>query len=253
MIVLSINMGWTQSGAGTPAFEAAVVKVNSSGDIRAQGTALRGGQLTWRNLTMKTILNFAFANYAFAGGIVRFDQFEGGPDWLGSSRFDITAKSPNDTPPQTVQIMLQNLLIDQLKLQFHRESRVKPVYALTVGKQLRLQESSGPGAAGCATVDGAQDQNHKDCKQMTMAALADALPQLAPLYFDRPIVDVTGLKGIYDFKLDWAAGFRRHNRMQSPILAAQFSLTRSPARPCSMLYSSSASNWRNKSCRFRLS
>ncbi|HEY2385161.1 MAG TPA: TIGR03435 family protein [Terriglobia bacterium] len=195
---VSIGVGWTQSGIGTPAFEAAVVKANDSGDTRGQGSRLRGGQLTWRNLPIKMILN-----YAFAGGVTRFDQFEGGPDWLETARFDVIAKSANDTSPQEVQLMLQNLLIDRLKLQFHRELRVRSVYALKAGKQLKLRKTSGGSPAGCGTVDGVQGQNHRDCINVTMAALADDLPQMALMYFDRPVLDATGLKDVYDFKLDW--------------------------------------------------
>jgi len=35
-------------------------------------------------------------------------------------------------------------------------------------------------------------------------ALADWLPtRIAPSFIDRPVVDLTGLKGPYDIKLDW--------------------------------------------------
>ena len=35
-----------------------------------------------------------------------------------------------------------------------------------------------------------------------MTDLALTLPELSPGYVDRPVVDLTGLTGIYDFKLD---------------------------------------------------
>jgi uncharacterized protein (TIGR03435 family) len=35
--------------------------------------------------------------------------------------------------------------------------------------------------------------------------LADGLPDLAPGYINKPVVDQTGLTGAYDFHLDWAA------------------------------------------------
>ncbi len=38
---------------------------------------------------------------------------------------------------------------------------------------------------------------------MRMADLALKLPELASGYVDRPVADLTGLTGVYDFKLDW--------------------------------------------------
>ena len=41
------------------------------------------------------------------------------------------------------------------------------------------------------------------CQNTTMAQLAERLPFLAPAYIDRPVVDLTGLKGGFDFALSW--------------------------------------------------
>ena len=44
---------------------------------------------------------------------------------------------------------------------------------------------------------------HAVCVNMTMANLAEQLPNLAPGCVDRPVVDSTGLKGTYDLNLAW--------------------------------------------------
>jgi uncharacterized protein (TIGR03435 family) len=41
------------------------------------------------------------------------------------------------------------------------------------------------------------------CRNTTMAQLADRLPNVAQAYFKLPLVDLTGLKGAYDFTLTW--------------------------------------------------
>jgi uncharacterized protein (TIGR03435 family) len=39
---------------------------------------------------------------------------------------------------------------------------------------------------------------------MSSADLAQQVQTLAPAYFgDKPVVDLTGLKGVYDFQLEW--------------------------------------------------
>ncbi len=42
------------------------------------------------------------------------------------------------------------------------------------------------------------------CTGMTSADIAQKVQTLAPGYFrDGPVVDASGLKGVYDFKLEW--------------------------------------------------
>ena len=41
------------------------------------------------------------------------------------------------------------------------------------------------------------------CKNVTMRDLGQALQVLAELYVDRDVVDLTGLPGTYDLKLNW--------------------------------------------------
>ena len=68
-----------------------------------------------------------------------------GPDWLDTDQWDIEAKAPEGTAParnnpinvavpDTIALMLQNLLEDRFKLRAHRETRELPVYELTVSK-----------------------------------------------------------------------------------------------------------------------
>jgi uncharacterized protein (TIGR03435 family) len=187
IMVLLSSAGFAQS------FDAATVRVNRSGETRAQGSRVRGGQLTWTNLTLKAILTLAY------------DQdLKGGPSWLESDRFDVVAKSPGDTPVERVRVMLQTLLAERFKLAIHREEKMTPVYALVVATGgPKLPEAAASGLAACGQGEGIEGLFHRMCSNMTMAALAEALPGLARGYIDRAVVDQTGLQGSYDFKLDW--------------------------------------------------
>jgi uncharacterized protein (TIGR03435 family) len=61
-------------------------------------------------------------------------QIVGGPTWLESDRYDITAKSEDDANEDQVVEMIGSLLEDRFKLKFHHEARELPVYALLVSK-----------------------------------------------------------------------------------------------------------------------
>jgi len=57
-----------------------------------------------------------------------------GPDWIKTTRFDISAKLPDGGKKDQVPAMLRALLEERFKLAIHRETRDHPVYALIVGK-----------------------------------------------------------------------------------------------------------------------
>src|SRR5215831_8509830 len=57
-----------------------------------------------------------------------------GPDWLSAARYDIEAKAQDSASKEQLMRMLQNLLVDRFKLQFHHETRDVPVFALRADK-----------------------------------------------------------------------------------------------------------------------
>lgn len=169
--------------------------MNNSGEPGIQGSIQPGGRVSVRNITMKELIEQSYK----AGGIA------GGPNWLDSDRFDIIAKAPPNTSEDTLRLMLQSLLAERFKLEIHREQKPMTVYALVAAKGgPKLQAASGSGPPKCGPGQGAEGQNHMVCANFSMADLTSWLPtRIAPSYIDRPIVDLTGLKGTYDIKLDW--------------------------------------------------
>jgi uncharacterized protein (TIGR03435 family) len=141
---------------------------------------------------------------------MRDDYVTGGPAWLNSEHYDIVAKARDATPVSELRLMLQSLLMERFRLQVHMEKKPMPVYAMVVGKKVKLQESTAPAnEKPSCKVQGVQERTDGQilrsfiCKKMTMALLAERLPNVAPAYFDRPVVDLTELKGDYDFALAW--------------------------------------------------
>jgi uncharacterized protein (TIGR03435 family) len=92
-------------------------------------------------------------------------------------------------------LMLQALLQDRFKLSLGHESRIQPVYELAVlknGPKLRESDSNTGMATGAITPNGVVFRN------MTMWRFAALLTGR----LDRPVVDATGLTGVYDFTLE---------------------------------------------------
>lgn len=187
--------GFGQSAPAPPEFEVADVRINTSGQTAIQGTILAGGQLSVRNIPMKELIVQAYK----AGSVA------GGPNWLDSERFDIIAKAPPNTSEDTLRLMLQTLLAERFKLAIHQEQKITAVFALVAAKGgLKLQAAAGSGQPKCGRGPGAEGLNHTVCTNFTMTDLAAWLPtRIAPSFIDRPVVDLTGLNGTYDIKLDW--------------------------------------------------
>lgn len=83
------------------------------------------------------------------------------------------------------------------------------VFALEVGKGgLKLHESAAEDRreTGCTRGFGRGPELTitAECHRMTLGDLAQQLQTLAPGYFrDGPIIDKTGIKGVYDLNLEW--------------------------------------------------
>jgi uncharacterized protein (TIGR03435 family) len=158
---------------------------------------------------------------------------------LSAQRFNIQATMPEGATEKQVPQMLQTLLAERFKLVIHRESKDHSVYALVVGKggskmkeaepdpptpetppepkkgemvmgqgssQVRISGSmengkgvtvnGGPqGQMKMSMVDG---RMHMEAAKMSMSTLAE----FATRFVDRPVVDMTELKGNYQVTLD---------------------------------------------------
>ena len=113
---------------------------------------------------------------------------------MNTVTFDIVAKPPAEYKHEQLQYLLRNLLADRFKLSVHNETRPVSVFALVVARGgAKLHESAGPrtyltGRPGL--IEG---------KRRSIAELVDALANV----LGQPIVDQTGLKAMYDLKLEW--------------------------------------------------
>src|SRR5215831_13570719 len=190
----------SQKATGSkPRFEAADVHLSPSATNPynyASGGVLRGERYELRKATMLDLIKTAWN--------VDADTVFGGPNWLELDRFDIYAKAPLDTPPETIRLMLQALLRGRFGLVIHEDMRPLPAFALTVGENKpKMTESNGSTVPGCEYQPAISGFQVNACRNITMDAFAQRLRQIAPDYLAAPVVDETGLEGTWDFDLKW--------------------------------------------------
>lgn len=190
-------------------FEVAAVRPTST---PTRGIRIDGAQVHFTGFFLREYIARAYQ--------VRVTQIIG-PDWLSSTKFDIDAKIPAGGRPTQAAEMLQALLVDRFSLKQHRTQEELPVYALVMGKPpLRLKESAPDPEASpriealvnvtvtssnSATVvdlgHGSSYTNGNgkfEGKRLTAEMIASVLER----YCDRPVVNMTGLTGSYDFSFD---------------------------------------------------
>ena len=133
---------------------------------------------------------------------VPLGQITGGPAWIDTDRFDIDAKADRPYNLDDLHTMFQNLLADEFKLAFHRETREGRVYALTVdSKGVRMKVNESPQDFEIPIRGG--NNGVLIGKRVPMTYLTWFLTQLLQRD-ERPVIDRTGLTGNYDFELSFA-------------------------------------------------
>lgn len=159
------------------------------------GFSANGRSLTIDGLTLMQIVRNAYGVFPAQ---VSTAPLISNLKWIDSQRYDITAKAEGDEPLGKAQstTMLQQLLADRFALRLHRESKVMVVHALMRGKNgLKLTKGGAAGPYLSRPAPGTLiGQN------ASMASLVAALGG----YLGRPVIDETGLKGGYDFSVEWA-------------------------------------------------
>lgn len=239
-----------------PSFEVASIKPNHSGSgfatFGVPGMLAPKDRFIATNVTIKGLILWALAPGTTRP--LPEDQVVGGPSWINSDRYDIDAKledsqiaaleklAPWDRSVQ-VKLMVQSLLADRLKLMLNDDTTaLRPVYALVIAKGgPKLRETAPcsllhpitsqmlppppplplpPGASPSAPRAPANSFREGIVGLPgEMIACATPMSDLARWLRDRlgrPVLDQTGLKGNYNFDLQWTPDVDSPGAMPGP-------------------------------------
>ena len=201
--------------APPPQFEVASIKPSAPDQRSMFIRPGANGGLSITNMSLKELMVLAWRVQPF--------QISGGPSWMESAHYDISAKPENKPNRDEVPLMLQALLADRFQLQIHHETKELPIYALVLankegklGPQL-IESKEGsctpfdpskgpppppdpakPPALGCGGMMMGPDR---------VNAVGVPVSQLAPVLsrmLGRTVVDKTGLTAKYDIQAQWA-------------------------------------------------
>jgi uncharacterized protein (TIGR03435 family) len=194
VVLLFAPLAHAQDKPSRLSFDVATIRPSKQADRNGGIRALPGGNgYTAQNIPIKLMISLMYR--------VPMRQITGGPDWLDSDRYSVEARVDRSYSIDDLHIMFQNLLADRFNLKFHIETKEGPVYALlidTPGSKMKVNPSpqdyripmnfSPEGAVGI---------------RVPMPYLCWWLGQQLQ-NSGRPVVDLTGLDGNYDFTLSFA-------------------------------------------------
>ena len=206
-----------QAPAPPAAFDVSSVKPNKEGGPSSVRVT-PGGMLSVTNNNLRNIIRNAWN--------ITNDQIVGGPEWLDSERFDITAKASAPFKQDEARVMLQALLGERFGLKTHTETRELSVYLLVLarkdgalGPQMKKADIDCAALFASVTAGGKMPERlpngNLPCGisvrgnggQGLVTGNGVAMEQLARNLVGgvgRIVVDKTGLAGYYDLNLTFA-------------------------------------------------
>jgi uncharacterized protein (TIGR03435 family) len=153
------------------------------------------------NASMGTHIDKAYARFGVTSLIrlivsaYRVNLYQvSGPHWTWDVNFDVLGKIPEGVSTDKVPEMLQTLLEERFKLKAHFENKEMAGYALVIGKKGSTLQSFTPG------------ESMVEFKGGGMPMSLDNYAALMGDSMGIPVVDETGLKGLY--MLPFAAAMR---------------------------------------------
>ena len=186
-----IGIALAELPASAQQFEVVSIRPNTVEDINQRSVQGQpGGRMRFVGMPLSTFIMPAYDVWSF--------QIVGGPSWIETDGWDITAQAEGIQGRLTREQLsprLRAMLEDRFQLKTHRETKQLPGYSLAVDDHgPKLQ----PNTDGKVSTGSSKDT--LNAKKVNMQWFAAFLIQKLGV----TVVDETGLKGEYDFILHWS-------------------------------------------------
>lgn len=224
-------------GGRNPAFDVISVKVSDPNSNLMGCCPFSASNFVAYSTTLETLIGFAYniptvqvqrlnPKISISTSRRASPSIIGGPEWIHSTRFDISAKSDSETldkwkhlPPEKrdafVRSMVQAMLADRFALTIHRTEKLRPVYTLVVsrGGSKLISSRSTPEIPGNKQHSSDVSPWHLDNgsirgRGVSLGDLASML-WIQPELENRRVIDKTGLDGTFDITLLWTPELSR--------------------------------------------
>jgi uncharacterized protein (TIGR03435 family) len=209
-------------------------KPNSNVTLDAADThADAGSELAATNFPLLSYIGFAYKLSGKQLGAVLVQL----PPWARSDRFDVRARARDSLTKDQMRLAMQALLADRFKLAIHYQPRQTPAFAIVLdkpgqlGAQLHVHPEGSPCAAearpqnspsdpppiairrgglpgfpavcgGMIPYAGQRGLLRAGARNVSMGLMAALLTAIDGL--DRPLLDLTGQRGTFDFIIEFA-------------------------------------------------
>jgi len=147
--------------------------------------------------------NYSLKDLIRLGWDVRNFQIAGGPVWLDTERYNVQTKSDSPFNPLSGEgevrerEMVQSMLQDRFLLRVHQQKQEMNVYHLVLAQGLPKLKRTGDARDPATQM---RDGNgHMWATKFDM----DLFARYLGVELGFPVVDQTGLTGVYDFELAW--------------------------------------------------
>ncbi|HEX3877649.1 MAG TPA: TIGR03435 family protein [Bryobacteraceae bacterium] len=220
---LAAPVAFAQSGpTAPPVFDVASIRACQNGGSSAKNSP---GRLAVSCFSLRKLIQDAYEIFATGQVDPRNPSFptmpiEGAPAWLDSESYTIEAvtNAPASVPMMRGP-MMRALLEDRFHLSLHRETREVPVYALTQSKAGAKLTPSQPGS--CVPITAGEFLTPRKFAPGDPPYCAATPPHrqgdlfiwnvrgidldlfCSLIHIDRPVVNRTGLTGLFDIDLKW--------------------------------------------------
>ena len=180
--------------AQVSSFEVASVKpINPPAGPHVVSLIINHGRLNIEAAELRQIVGLAYA--------VQRVRVLGGPGWADSDQFDIAAKAESaDATRDEIRSMLQTLLAERFKLVVHHETKEIPAYSLVLAKSgSKLKAAMPERKSGMANTVSPSGEEQTVFQASPLKLLVNMLANT----LGSPVVDKTGLDGLYDYTFEW--------------------------------------------------